>query len=954
MKKLISLLVMLAVVVSTIPAFATSQSKGYEFILPAEFTDIRIDKRFGVYTATHKNGKTAIYDINGNKVSDDYDYIGEFDDFNTIAKKDGKNYLLGYHGIVSYEIEGNPVAFSDSVAFIDLGNNNDGRPLSYYQGNFGVAIGGKIVSEQPYEKYVQKNHYDCFKFYNGHMLYFENGKVGTVNTDFEVEIPAIYDNIYLAHEGWLIIGEKNGKYGFIGEDLPIQGKFEYDYIEPLYDDNRSFYITQKDGLYGLVNEAGDEIIKPSLTYTPEKIYPDNELIVVSKQNEREYKDEYGLLYGVIDFKGNIVLPVEHIDVVGISEGRISEKKSYDHGGFYDLEGKEVSEFNYRMISTFSEGRIFASRENSDGSWNNHVLDYDGNVLFEAPNWSNGYKNGVAYVFGKKFIDRDGNVVADLAEDKLTVSSSYWWDGANLWGQTQKDNFIVSNGEYYGVIRLKLPDKNNEPVYEYEYIDYGNVKRLDVFNEGYVFEFYDGSVKYLDLYGNEVESLFNNDFSDVILDELRSIYGENNAFSFGDEYYKIKVDGKWRIIDKYRKVIKQFEDGDAYLVMGCDDYVLIEKENSTEIADRDYNVIHAFPNEFVTYITEDGHIITYDSDRVFKLYDKDKNIIEDGANNIEYLGKGVFSVYKSNVSNKLINSEGKVIISGYNYVTGVGDNGYIGVSTYDFEGYINTDGKYLFALPKGYYVQGKFSEGLASVVQDMVYSRYGKTSYINEKGELALVQNKSETGLEWSRGGEFKNGIAYIGRGVGKAGTISGNLVRCLYDNPSDWAAEDIETAKQNNLVPLHLQNRYRKNITRESFCEIIYQLPFVKQKTSANIISKYSDTDNEIILKLSDMGIINGVGDGKFDPDSFLTREQASTILCRVYELMDNNLLADEQLFSDDNYISDWAKDAVYKMKKYGIMNGTGDNNFSPKENYTTEQSIVTILRLFNKLNGEQ
>lgn len=948
MKKLICLLVALTIVISSFPVFSISQSKGYEFILNAEYTDIRFDKRFGVYTATNKNGISAIYDINGNKLSDDYDYIGEFDDFNTIAKKDGKNYLLGYHGKVSYEIEGNPIAFSDSVAFIDLGNNNDGRPLSYYQGNFGVAFGGKIVSEHPYEKFVQKNHYDCFRFYNGHLLYFENGKVGTVNSDFEVEIPAIYDNIYLAKKGWLIIGVKDGKYGFIGEDLPIQGKFEYDYIEPIYDDNRSFYITQKDGLYGLVNEAGDEIIKPGLVYEPEKIYPDNELVVVSKPNDREDKYEYGLLYGVIDFKGNLVLSVDHIDIPGISEGRICAKKSYDHGGFYDLEGNEISEFNYRMISTFSEGRVFAAKQNKDGTWNNHVLDYDGNVLFESPDWSNGYKNGVAYVFGKKFIDKYGNVVADLSGDNLTVSSSYWWDGANMWGQTQKDNFVVSNGEYYGVIRLNVTSKNNEPVYEYEYIDYNNVKRLDVFNEGYVFELYSGEIKYLDLFGNEVESLFGQEQKDEILDELRSIYGENNAFSFGDEYYKIKVDGKWRIIDKYRKVIKQFEDGDAYLVMGCDDYVLIEKENSSEIADRDYNVIHTFPNEFVTYITEDGYIITYDNDRAYKLYDNDKNIIEDGANNIEYLGKGVFAVYKNNVSNKLINSQGKVIISGYNYVTGVGDNGYIGVSTYDFEGYINTDGKYLFALPKGYYVQGKFSEGLASVVQDIVYSRYGKTSYINEKGELALVQKQNESGPEWSMGGEFKNGIAYIGRGVGKAGCVSGNLVRCVYDNPSDWASGDIETAKQNSLVPEHLQNRYRKNITRESFCEIIYQLPFVKEKTNNKIDSKFSDTDNEIVLKLSDIGIVNGVGNGKFEPDSFLTREQAATILSRIYALYYNNADYDNKLFADDIYISDWAKQAVYTVKKFGIMNGTGDNNFSPKQNYTTEQSIVTILRLYN------
>lgn len=866
MKKVLSIVLLLTMIISmciTQSAYA-SGFKNYSIILPCDFTDIRFDSRFGVYVATHKDGSVAIYDNNGKKVSDDFDYIGEFDTFNTIARKGDKNYVLGYHGIVSYEIEGNAIGFSDSIAFVDLGNNNDGRPLSYYQGEFGVIVGGKQVSTQPYSRFVQKNKYDCFKFINGNMLFFENGKVGTVDANFNVHIPPVYDDLYLAKKGWLIIGVKDGKYGFVNTDVENTDNFMYDHIKPLYDDNMTFYVTLKDGLYGLVNSSGNVIIDNALKFCPEKVYPDNELVVVSQPNDREDKDEYPLLYGVIDFNGKEVIPVEHIDIPGISEGRISAKKSYDHGGFYDLEGKEVSTFDYRIISTYSEGRVFASKHNSDGSWNNHVLDYNGNVLFEAPDWSNGYKNGVAYVFGKKFIDKSGNVVADLSADNLTVTSSYWWDGAYLWGTTPKNNFVVSDGEYYGVICLNI-EQNIEPLYEYEYIDYGNVKDINVYKEGYEFILYSGETKYMDLAGNEITK--------------EQMWKEN------------------------------FDDD--------------------------------------TDIIEDGLVISCDENNVYRLYDRDGKIIVDNAKNIEYIGKGVFSVYQENSLGKLVNSKGKVIISGYNYITGVGDNGYIGVSTYNFEGYINTDGDYMFSLPKGYYVQGAFSEGLASVVCDMVYSRYGKTSYINEQGEFALIQN-DKSGLGWYMGGEFKNGIAYIGRGLGKAGCVAGNVVRCVYDLPSDWANTDIENAIEKKLVPEHLQKRYRKNITRESFCELIYELPFVKERATIVGDKIYSDTDNEIVFKLSELGIINGVGDNLFAPHDYLTREQAATILCRVYELIDSNIMPDADMFFDEEQISDWAKDSVYKMKNNGIMNGTGNNNFSPKDTYTTEQSIVTILRLYN------
>ena len=215
-----------------------------------------------------------------------------------------------------------------------------------------------------------------------------------------------------------------------------------------------------------------------------------------------------------------------------------------------------------------------------------------------------------------------------------------------------------------------------------------------------------------------------------------------------------------------------------------------------------------------------------------------------------------------------------------------------------------------------------------------------------------MQQQEKSGLDWMMGGEFKNGITYIGRGLGKAGCVAGNVVRCTYDTPSDWAKEDVDKATELGLMPEHLQSRYRKNITRESFCELIYQLPFVSSMEVAGGESvTYEDTQNDKIIFLSKLGIINGVGDSKFAPDDFLTREQAATILHRVYQLFDEQLNADDELFADDIYISDWAKNSVYTMKQHGIMNGTGDNNFSPKESYTTEQSIITILRLYNIIN---
>ena len=55
--------------------------------------------------------------------------------------------------------------------------------------------------------------------------------------------------------------------------------------------------------------------------------------------------------------------------------------------------------------------------------------------------------------------------------------------------------------------------------------------------------------------------------------------------------------------------------------------------------------------------------------------------------------------------------------------------------------------------------------------------------------------------------------------------------------------------------------------------------------------------------------------------------------------------------YADDEEIGEWAKEAVYQMNKAEIMTGMGDDMFSPKSNYTNEQSISTIMRLYDLQN---
>ena len=68
----------------------------------------------------------------------------------------------------------------------------------------------------------------------------------------------------------------------------------------------------------------------------------------------------------------------------------------------------------------------------------------------------------------------------------------------------------------------------------------------------------------------------------------------------------------------------------------------------------------------------------------------------------------------------------------------------------------------------------------------------------------------------------------------------------------------------------------------------------------------------------------------------------------RTYRDMVPDALA-PTAFSDQDQIADWALDDVRLMNHLGIMTGVGDGRFDPQGNYTIEQCLVSLLRLHEK-----
>ena len=182
------------------------------------------------------------------------------------------------------------------------------------------------------------------------------------------------------------------------------------------------------------------------------------------------------------------------------------------------------------------------------------------------------------------------------------------------------------------------------------------------------------------------------------------------------------------------------------------------------------------------------------------------------------------------------------------------------------------------------------------------------------------------------------------------------------------------------LIPDSLKGAdLTKPITRAEFAAVSVKVYEALSGEKATPIAKNpsTDTKDEEVLKAFNVGVTNGTSDTTFSPDVLLNREQAATMLTRVFKktAIDGWTLATDanynavframfdypEPFADDEYISAWAKDSVYFMAAKGIINGVGDNKFAPRAvteaeaaigyaQATREQAIVIATRMVNNL----
>lgn len=171
-----------------------------------------------------------------------------------------------------------------------------------------------------------------------------------------------------------------------------------------------------------------------------------------------------------------------------------------------------------------------------------------------------------------------------------------------------------------------------------------------------------------------------------------------------------------------------------------------------------------------------------------------------------------------------------------------------------------------------------------------------------------------------------------------------------------WAANQIEAMAAKGIINDAAGGEFNpgQNITRGMLVDYIIK---ALDLTAANDIN-FSDVNAnssyyESIAIAKKLGIISGVGQNKFNPDTDITRQEMMTILHKALMVADKvstkASITDIANYKDTSKVSQYAIESTATMIKEGIISGMGNMIIDPTGKVTKAQAAVIAYKIYFK-----
>lgn len=185
------------------------------------------------------------------------------------------------------------------------------------------------------------------------------------------------------------------------------------------------------------------------------------------------------------------------------------------------------------------------------------------------------------------------------------------------------------------------------------------------------------------------------------------------------------------------------------------------------------------------------------------------------------------------------------------------------------------------------------------------------------------------------------------------------------DLSSHWANNEISIMARKFIVEGHSSTKFNPstNITRGEFAT--YIVKGLGLSANPDGAKHFTDVNTNTMMggyigAAVSAGIVAGVSEKSFAPNSYITRQDMAIMMIRAanYAGLSTTMSssADSVLsgYTDRGQVSSYAKTGLAKAVNIGIIGGTTTTQLSPKKNATRAEGTLMIMRLLKKVNALQ
>ncbi len=228
---------------------------------------------------------------------------------------------------------------------------------------------------------------------------------------------------------------------------------------------------------------------------------------------------------------------------------------------------------------------------------------------------------------------------------------------------------------------------------------------------------------------------------------------------------------------------------------------------------------------------------------------------------------------------------------------------------------------------------------------------------SEEEEAVIVYSVSEDGsLVIVPKANLDNGKIELENGQLNTKFVIAYNPKQFADSENHWANKNVKFLAARGILNGKSEASFDPNgqVSRAEFVQILAKLSDEEFAKSGG--NTFADVDagswySNAVMWASASGIVTGMGEGKFMPNESISRQDMAVIIERYLKHRGETLKEKnkEANFTDASSVASYAKDAVDKMQKAGIINGASDVkggvSFNPNSQASRAEAATMIVR---------